>query len=220
MSFKFIDQKCKCGCGEPLGWVSKSTFWRITSGCRNSGWIRGHHAKGSLNNNWKGGMAHPSNGYKLIKIPDHPNARKSGYILEHRAIASYLLGRPLLFGEVVHHVNHKKLDNSPENLEVTTPSLHRKEHDPNSFRRVEKRPKRCISCGKEFIKPTIGNHKRSKFCSIKCRNSKGETAVRRKIPLSEELMIISLRGNMPRKEIAKLYGVSETAIKHVYKRNA
>ncbi|WP_097067563.1 HNH endonuclease [Nitrosovibrio sp. Nv4] len=219
MSFKFVEDKCRCGCGTALGWVSKSTYYRLIGGYGNAGWIKGHRGNGSLNCNWKGGVAHPANGYRLIKRPGHPNARKSGYILEHRAVASEKLGRPLTPNEIVHHVNHVKLDNSTTNLEVITPRDHIKEHDPNQFKRVEKKPKTCISCGKKFIKPIIGNHKRAKFCSMKCRNSKGSTAVRRKITLADEAEILRLRGNTPRKEIAKRFGLTEGGIKGVYKRN-
>jgi hypothetical protein len=42
----------------------------------------------------------------------------------HRYIVEKLLGRLLLPGEVVHHINGDKLDNRPENLKVMDASEH------------------------------------------------------------------------------------------------
>lgn len=36
----------------------------------------------------------------------------------HRVIAEKILGRPLKKGEVVHHIDHDKKNNAPENLQV------------------------------------------------------------------------------------------------------
>lgn len=51
--------------------------------------------------------------------------RKDGYRAEHHLVAEDAIGRSLLPGEVVHHIDGNKLNNSPENLYVCSGS---KEH--------------------------------------------------------------------------------------------
>jgi hypothetical protein len=57
-------------------------------------------------------------GYRLVFRPEHPNANRGGYILEHRLVMSEQLGRPLTAHEDVHHKNGIRADNRPENLEL------------------------------------------------------------------------------------------------------
>jgi len=71
------------------------------------------------NGMWKGGRSIASNGYVLVKVaPDHHLADVRGYVYEHRLVAEQKLGRRLIDGEQVHHINGNKTDNRPENLEV------------------------------------------------------------------------------------------------------
>ena len=57
-------------------------------------------------------------GYVFIYMPNHPMARKHGYIPEHRLVMSNVLGRSLFSYESVHHKNGVRSDNRPENLEL------------------------------------------------------------------------------------------------------
>lgn len=67
---------------------------------------------------WKGGRYVDQDGYVLVYKPEHPQARKAGYVLEHRLVAESVLGRLLEPGEVVHHRDRNKQNNDPSNLEV------------------------------------------------------------------------------------------------------
>ena len=66
---------------------------------------------------WRGGRFLVG-GYWYVWGPDHPNATKAGYVAEHRLLMSEKLGRPLLPGEVVHHIDANPQNNAPENLEL------------------------------------------------------------------------------------------------------
>jgi hypothetical protein len=104
--------------------------------------------KGSRNPNWKGGRSVASNGYVLVRRPDHPRADVRGYIYEHRLVAEEMLGRALLPGEEVHHINGDKTDNRPENLEVLSGGEHKVRHrSPGCRRRLPDEPNEEIECG-------------------------------------------------------------------------
>ena len=57
-------------------------------------------------------------GYISILAKSHPNANKSGYVLEHRLVMEQKIGRFLESHETVHHINGVRDDNRPENLQL------------------------------------------------------------------------------------------------------
>ncbi len=67
--------------------------------------------------NWKGGHI-DGNGYKVISRKGRTN------LLEHRVVAAEKIGRALLPGEVVHHIDGNRLNNHPDNLVVMTKHEH------------------------------------------------------------------------------------------------
>lgn len=68
--------------------------------------------------NWKGGRHTDRDGYVTIWLPEHPCARKSGRVLEHRLVMEATLGRLLDAQEVVHHIDGNRGNNVIENLQL------------------------------------------------------------------------------------------------------
>lgn len=96
------------------------------------------HSTGPDHPAWKDGVF-IANGYRYIQLAiltgrkleiAEQMTRKFGngthVVAEHRLVVAVNLDRPLLRTEVVHHRNGNKLDNSIENLEITTGADHRK----------------------------------------------------------------------------------------------
>lgn len=96
--------------------------------------------KGDKNASWEGGTKMSCYGYKLVQVHGHPFTQdRMGYVFEHRLVAEkYLLteensveidGKRYLNPEyVVHHKNHIRTDNRPENLEVMKRGEHTRFH--------------------------------------------------------------------------------------------
>ena len=89
-----------------------------------------------------------SNGYVLIRVgKEHPLSDVRGYAYEHRVIAEQKLGRPLKKGEIVHHKDGDKTNNSPDNIEVVASILaHAVHHRKRSDLRQIDEPNLVVAC--------------------------------------------------------------------------
>lgn len=90
--------------------------------------------RGRRSLNWKGGRTRNGNGYALLHVPEHPDADRDGYVVEHRYLMERLIGRPLERSEHVHHRNHDRSDNRLSNLELLTAAEHGKRHAEERWR--------------------------------------------------------------------------------------
>ena len=80
--------------------------------------------KGEDHPNWGGGVTINTNGYRLIKVLDHPNAQGGKWVPEHRLVMEKYLKRFLTKNEDVHHINGNRLDNRLKNLEILDRQSH------------------------------------------------------------------------------------------------
>jgi hypothetical protein len=85
-------------------------------------------------------------GYVVVKRPGHPHATTNGWVREHTVVVCAALGRSLLPDEVVHHKDHNRQNNSPDNLAVLTRSGHTRLHSGRPGNRQEAEPNPLVSC--------------------------------------------------------------------------
>lgn len=112
-----------------------------------------------------------NNGYRYIYKPSHPRAKThGGYVGEHVLVMEQALGRLLLDDELVHHKDENRLNNNPDNLEVTSRSRHAQIHaKPPAVVELT-----CRNCGKAFVRKRrqvvtkIKNGQVDFYCERRC----------------------------------------------------
>lgn len=161
-----------------------------------------------------------SNGYILIYQPHHRKAITSGsfkgYVYEHLIVAERFLGRPLSEGDVVHHLDRNRSNNSPDNLLIISGPMHVRLHSwldkheiipsPSHQKRIDAGCVRCITCHTPI---NYGE----KYCSHVCHQKDSFTY---KHPPKEELE--KMIWSKPMTEIAKELNISDVMVSKICKK--
>lgn len=120
---------------------------------------------------WKGGRYIGNNGYVYIRV-------NGKYVLEHRHVMEQHLGRPLRPGEAVHHKDHTRTNNAPENLallhngEHVTHHLHEDWAEHGHRRSAKERTEvPCDNCGvlMSWEPSRLKRPTKHRFCSDACK---------------------------------------------------
>jgi hypothetical protein len=160
------------------------------------------------------------NDYVVVYRPDHPKAMRGGnwdgYIYEHILMGEQVMDRPLKEGEVVHHLDLNRSNNSPDNILVLSGPMHAKLHTwldkhtiiPKEYQenRIKLGCVRCKNCNIPIL-PSLS------YCSHECSH---ETTRKYSHPSKEELE--ALVWSKPTTKVAKELGVSDVAVAKLCKK--
>ena len=119
---------CQCGCGEFV----RPTLHRFYRGKRLD-FIAGHQMRGHLHGRYKGGVV-KAKGYIWFLTSTHPRRTRRGYVKRAWLVAEEMLGRYLVPGELVHHKDGNRLNDSHGNIEVSTLEHHARHHATQRLR--------------------------------------------------------------------------------------
>lgn len=151
------------------------------------------------------------NNYIGIYKPNHHRSMSNGIVYEHILVAENIVGRPLENDEVVHHKDHCRTNNNPDNLMIfATNSDHARFHSREYEKLIKLNNGTYICTVKDDIYkcPICGKNKNksSKLCT-NCNKEKQA----QNIPAKEELKHILLYRNLSK--IGEIYNVTDNAIR-------
>lgn len=149
----------------------------------------------------------------MVYLREHHLASTDGMVYEHILIAEQILGRPLKFGEEVHHEDRNRANNTKENLFVfKTKSDHARYHKNNLMYLTQDgsyispeiiNHSVCKSCGNFFVNIWNTSH-----CNVNCSGNSSRLVER---PSKEQLEILLRCGSFV--SVGKIFSVSDNAIR-------
>jgi len=164
------------------------------------------------------------NGYRVILMPEHPRAMRSknwyGYVYEHIVVAEQGLGRAVKGGEVIHHLDGNRANNTVRNLLVLERGQHTKLHEwlnqgapgverlrkngVNSRKPKPAEPRYCAVCGRSV------QSLKNKYCSSDCAGVGRRRACR---PTRNELKSLIESPDRNWSAMGREYGVSDNTVR-------
>ena len=157
--------------------------------------------------------------YWMEYSPDHPKATRWGYVPVHRLVAEHCLGRPMRDGEIVHHEDRDKRNNSESNLWVfPSQSEHAFHHKRTESPKYD--PQIVEALRQMSLDRTIGIREASARIGIGpitarriCRANGIDWKRRHWSELTEESVRVALLGRSTA-EAAKLLGVHHQTLRN------
>lgn len=126
-----------------------------------------YNKKGPESRSWKGGKTVDSEGRVLLHRPEHPFAGRGGYVYRSRLVIEYFANRVPEFlrrciqcmieidgkyyldpekGAIVHHLDHNKSNEDPENLALMDNPHHMSYHRNNTLAQKTGEVRYLIRC--------------------------------------------------------------------------
>ncbi len=141
---------CECGCGQPTKMFTENDAKRGRVKGKYARYIKGHNLRRGNNH----GFSVANGGYVEIRS-------KNGRKRHHRHVMEQALGRKLKPNEVVHHIDHDRTNNEPENLMIfQSHAEHNDYHKAELRSNLPEGHKKCPRCG--IVKSLDGFYKHNR----------------------------------------------------------